>query len=434
MLKRAQDSARDNAALAEPDAQIALEFEIRSIYDRSIVRLRARAGRSFALSIGDGGKWFRVTHGTMHANNRVVAAEVPGGHIVEADVTGWIEERRIQLARRWWSRATSTPTGMRWFPFVASQLRASITSEHVPITSLIVVVREGLRVLWNGGAVTVRESPFHFFSEHAYAANAWEYRYVWSAGKGSDAGVEVTLPLRRGGPEFDRMVAYPLWSFVLGVAIITAAGVVAPDNVALAVLGTLLALMLRQWSESDRLTHMTLLAAIYLSAAFIASGWTTVVILTGWWAALASPLPALFAWQIHRISRSYAATCLPPARTARAWGQISEWLGAGNSRTSRGMERRLLKSHLGQPAGEWTDRPGGGLKFNAQSGDATVDVFHAGHGGGWTVEGTDRRGCRLCAPLVGLSDDDVAALLPPAARDMLERIRPSSDQSAAAVT
>lgn len=410
------DSEQVDNRTASANSGLDLELELGSIYDRSLVRLRAHAPEPFEMA--PDAEVFRLIQGTEEAGNQTLASVLGEGgrHVIEADVSGWLRERRVRL-RREVGGHTSTPTGMRWFPFVAAELDARIQVDGPSVRGLRIVVRKGLRALWNGGRAW-KGDGLGARRQQAYAAEAWEYGFSWEDPGPRKDTINVAVPLRFGGPEFDRMVSYPIWSFLLGTAVIGGAAALAPRYVALAALAALLTFMLQQWSDTERLAHMTLLGAIYLCAALIATGWALVAEYAGWWAVLYLPIPLWFAWHAHRINLSYYATCLPPPRTARAWGQVCEWLGRGNENTGRSIELRRITALLGSEPVVDQSQEDSGLVLLGPGGSRVL--VRADVDGLWNIRGFDPYGFRISAPVV-MSEQEIQEFLPSDAVSCLDR-------------
>jgi len=244
-----------------------------SIYEHSSVEITLTSESPFSVQVS--GEIITLSSGKRKPDKPIIeAVKNNGAFQIKVELLRWLEERTVRHTR---GLGPQNQYGMRFYPFVSSFLKGSITAQKSAINSVIVDLPDDFRLIWYRATV---KSPNGKAAklDHAYGPKRSKYLFTWAAEDKSVGEYAIKIPVRLGGSKILRLAEFPIFYWLLALVGVAIAAVQNKPSILVAAIAGVWTFMLRQWGVSNLPQRTTILTQGYIIAG-------TVILLWGviWW-------------------------------------------------------------------------------------------------------------------------------------------------------
>lgn len=256
---------------------ITILISANSIYENSLSTVKLIARKPFWVILC--GTVISILQGRV-AGEYILAKEKDGIYSVEAEIIGLFRERRIDESRieDEHTDIASNTYGMRFYPFVSSEITGKIAVRRLPISSIIFDLPDAFRFIWKDSFIKNPSGDKSFLS-HSYGQDRSRYVFRWSQKSIEGEYILDNLPVRLGGATLLKLTEFPtiyLVFYLIAISIIAFA-----DWKLLA--GTIIAVwlfMLQQFNSANVPQRSVFLRSLYTVEGVIIAVWGIVWELT----------------------------------------------------------------------------------------------------------------------------------------------------------
>lgn len=308
---------------------VQISADIHDIYSSSTVKLYAQSKDRFTLELAHG-SIFEVSTGVRLSTDRATSSASGEVEILDVSITGVFGQRPIESRES--VRLGGGPGisraeyGVRFFPFVSSLLDLSFNLLGGEISSVIVLVRPEVRLLWDLASVTVNDRGAaqvnHPRTVIAHSPGGWRQALIFDDHR--PKAFAITMPAVASGRLLTRSVLYPLVVWFGSLVTVFAAFHLLNTGAVVAAVGASWTLGLREWLLSERAHQITLGQALLAAQGFSVSVWAAAIVLLPTWGCIfvAAGLAAAGVWLIRMVASFEYRTVLPTL-LARVWGRCT---------------------------------------------------------------------------------------------------------------
>jgi hypothetical protein len=316
VARRALVSGGD-LGLARDANRLTLELAADSIYDDTLVRLTVLGVSPFALRLS-GARPIDVRSGSVLDDGSLKAEPAGDRYKVNARVDGWVRERPVADPGR---EGPEHRYGMRYYPFVSSELVGGVHVEGGSLEHLVVDLPERFRLIWfgqnvRGEAIANDDQPKE--PRHSQGQDRSQFTFSWSRDRCPSA-VTFEVPVRLGAAALGELVLFPALYLTLSLLGIALAALAASTSVVIAAIGTTWTFALRQWTNARLPQQSTLLTAGYVLAAVFILVWGVAWEWLRWPAAGLGLILVAGLFYIQRAVRQFRGSGALPASVVRPW-------------------------------------------------------------------------------------------------------------------
>ena len=298
-------------------AEITLQLAGDYIMPNSVVTATASSADPFGLVFS--GELLSVSRGQRDADGTAHSVEHDGRQQIEVELGSWIKAMPLDPdPARNERRGYAANYAGRFYPFVSSLLRGTVRvprQDDARLATVIVRFPDPYRPGW-GERNVLSDGGERADCVDTPSAGGWTNYFRWAT---PVYAAEIILPLRLAGPTLSRTFGFPFGYWMLSLAAIALASLVAePDAVAAAIIA-IIGFFIQQWSRTERPHRLSLASALYTLISLLAVVWGVAWILFGWWAAwLLLPYGAAALWAAIATYR-FTRTGQLPRSVAFGW-------------------------------------------------------------------------------------------------------------------
>ena len=265
------------AAASRADAvnAVAIQLFIPAIYRNSIVKLTARASGRFRMRI-EGWTVIGLKLG-WRDQEWVEAVEGEAGCTVEADIECVFEER----GSNGWDtlESASDHYGMRFYPFVASQLHRRLYVEGGAIEQLTLRFGPSIRFIGRHVRPSVEgegreRTPLARWRDSTDGDDVL-YTFYWDP-PDQPGCLSICARVRIGGRTLAHALHYPFYHWVIALAVLAIGAPSESGRIVVAAVGALWIFFLQRWREAERPQRIHLLHGLYFLAGSMTVAWAYV--------------------------------------------------------------------------------------------------------------------------------------------------------------
>jgi hypothetical protein len=311
-------------------AAVQVSVDVHDIYSSSTVHLRAQSTDQFALELGHG-HIFEIDTGVRVSSESAASSASGEVHALDLNVTGVFGQKPVEsgetISLGGGPGVSRAEYGVRFFPFISSILDLSFRLTGGEISSVVVLVRPEIRLLWDLAKVdTASNNGVDQLDEPtiviAHSPGGWRQALIFDEQR-PDA-FAITLPAVASGRLLTRSVLYPLVVWFGSLVTVFAAAQLLNTDAIVAAVGASWTLGLREWLLSERAHQITLGQALLVAQGLSVSIWAAALVWIPTWACVGvvAVLATGGAWLI-RTAASFEYTTVLPTLLAKTWGRCT---------------------------------------------------------------------------------------------------------------
>ena len=293
--------------------QITAEIFFDSIYDDSACRIVLTGTSEFKAKFS--GEILKANIGIT--SNDFIESEIKEERsVIDIIVIRWAFERKLDESIS--EFRTSNQYGMRYFPFVSSQLRGGITVIDAKISVVFIELPDKYRIIRAGINVHFGEFKGTKVSHDRGEINS---RYIFQPKEHGNIAdiVTIDLPVRLGGNALLRITEFPVYYGIISFLAVALAGLTGDGRIFVASIVAIYSFMLRHWLNSNPPQRSILLTRLYLFTGILLVIWGIVFLSLKYWAITFAPLLILAVYFYYKAVRYFSFTGKLPGWLENYW-------------------------------------------------------------------------------------------------------------------
>ena len=292
-----------------------LSLSADSIYQGSICRLIASSHHQFNLSTS--ARTLAYGKGTP-SDAGISSSEDKGKHQVEINLVGVMKERKTGYG----DSGSASQYGMSYFPFISSHFSLEITVS-AGLSDVVFEVPANFRVIWNSATATAPSGEKASLST-SYGEKVSTYIFSWQKSQ-SEGTYAIDFDVRTGGPGLLRAAYSPIYSYLIALVAVAAAGTAEHTNILLGAIAATWVFLLRHVNTCDiPRRNVLLFYATFLLGVFLLVWGITWKLNryyhNEWIISIEAMAAAAIIWGALRAVRHFEASGILPLWINRLWG------------------------------------------------------------------------------------------------------------------